>query len=228
MATPVSLVLRRAIDILQDTTSIRWPVPELVRWYNAALNEVMLHRPDAFNKSATMVCVAGTKQLLPEDGVKLIDVQRNSSGKAVRLCNREILDAQIPAWHSLPQKAEIVHFMYDEREPRSFWVYPPATSTASLIINYAAEPALATVPAEGAELSAVTGDIPCDDVYGNALTDYVLYRAYSKDAEYAGNAERAVAHYTVFANALGIELQRTVGVAPRSRNNPNAAAAQSQ
>src|SRR3546814_4840556 len=42
--------------------------------------------------------------------------------------------------------------------------------------------------------------IGIDDIYANALVDYVLYRGYSKDALYAQNASLAAAHHGVFAN----------------------------
>jgi hypothetical protein len=71
----------------------------------------------------------------------------------------------------------------------------------------------------------VSGNISLPDIYGNALGDYVLYRAYTKDSEYAGNAQRAVAHYTAFANALGIEIKGTLAVAPVTVANPNVARA---
>ena len=41
-----------------------------------------------------------------------------------------------------------------------------------------------------------------DDVYANALIDYVLYRAYMKDAEFAGNQQRASGHYNLFLTSV--------------------------
>ena len=41
-----------------------------------------------------------------------------------------------------------------------------------------------------------------DDIYGNALVDYVLYRCYMKDAEFAGNAQRAGSHYQLFMASI--------------------------
>ena len=76
-------------------------------------------------------------------------------------------------------------------------------------------------PADGATYTAVTGNISLPDIYGNVLQDYILYRAYTKDSEYAGNAQRAQAHYAAFANALGIEIKATVAVAPNPVGNPN-------
>lgn len=216
-------VIRRCVETLQDPTSIRWPVAELVRYLNDGQREVALYRPDSMGTSATMTCVAGTKQALPTNGAKLIEVVRNVAGtkKAVRLTNREILDAQIPGWHNLAGVGEVMHYMYDPRDPRVFYVYPPATTGAQLDIVYSAYPQDVTEPADGSLYTVVAGSIGVPDIYGNALQDYILYRAYTKDSEYAGNTARAQAHYAAFANALGVEIKATVAVGPNPVGNPN-------
>ena len=215
-------IIRRCVETLQDTTSIRWPVAELVRYLNDGQREVVLYRPDSMVTNATVACVAGTKQTLPANGAKLIEVIRNSgTRRAVRLVNREILDAQMPGWHNLTGQNELLHYMYDPRDPRTFYVYPPATTGAQLDIVYAAYPTDIAEPSDGALYTAVTGNISLPDIYGNVLQDYILYRAYTKDSEYAGNAQRAQAHYAAFANALGIEIKATVAVAPNPVGNPN-------
>ena len=71
----------------------------------------------------------------------------------------------------------------------------------------------------------MTGNISVPDIYGNALQDYILARGYTKDSEYAGNAQRAQSHLALFATALGIELKATLSVAPTTQDNPNMAAA---
>ena len=225
MALTAQSIIRRAVDTLQDTTSVRWPVPELVRYLNDGQREVVLYRPDASVTNATVTCVAGSKQALPTDGAKLIEVIRNaaaeSAKKAVRMVNREILDAQLPGWHSVTGSIDILHFMYDPRDPRVFYVYPPALNTAQLDLVYSSYPADVTEPADGSTYDDVTGNVDLPDIYGNVLLDYILYRAYSKDSEYAGNAQRAAAHYGAFANALGIEIKGTTGVMPNPTGNPN-------
>ena len=227
MPIPAQQIIRRCVETLQDTTSIRWPVAELVRYLNDGQREVVLYRPDAMVTNATVTCVAGTKQALPANGAKLIEVIRNSgTRRAVRLVNREILDAQMPGWHNLTGQNELLHYMYDPRDPRTFYVYPPATTSAQLDIVYAAYPTDIAEPADGATYTAVTGNISLPDIYGNVLQDYILYRAYTKDSEYAGNVQRAQAHYAAFANALGIEIKATVAVAPNPVGNPNRAQTQ--
>ena len=218
MAITAQSIVHRVVDILQDTTSVRWPVSELVRYLNDGQREVVLYRPDATIKSATVTCVAGAKQTLPTDGAKLIDVIRNSASagtnKAVRMVAREVLDAQIPNWYGLTGELDVVHFTYDPRDPKTFFVYPPALTTTRVDITYSAFPTDVSEPAAGSTYDDVSGNLDLPDIYGNVVTDYILYRAYSKDSEYAGNAQRAQAHYGAFANALNIEVQGTTGVAP--------------
>jgi len=218
MAITAASIVHRVVDILQDTTSVRWPIPELVRYLNDGQREVVLYRPDATIKDATVACAAGAKQALPSDGAKLIDVIRNSAAagtsKAVRMVAREVLDAQIPNWYGLTGELDVVHFTYDPRDPKTFFVYPPALTTSRVDITYSAFPTNVAEPADGSTYSDVSGNMDLPDIYGNVVTDYILYRAYSKDSEYAGNAQRAQAHYGAFANALNIEVQGTTGVAP--------------
>jgi hypothetical protein len=218
MAITAASIVHRVVDILQDTTSVRWPIPELVRYLNDGQREVVLYRPDATIKDATVACAAGAKQSLPSDGAKLIDVIRNSASsgtsKAVRMVAREVLDAQIPNWYGLTGELDVVHFTYDPRDPKTFFVYPPALTTSRVDITYSAFPTNVAEPADGSVYSDVSGNMDLPDIYGNVVTDYILYRAYSKDSEYAGNAQRAQAHYGAFANALNIEVQGTTGVAP--------------
>lgn len=225
MSITAQSLIRRCVETLQDTTSIRWPINELVRYLNDGQREVVLYRPDSMVTNATVTCAAGSKQTLPSNGAKLIEVVRNAATgttkKAVRMVNREILDSQTPNWHNLSGVSEVLHFMYDPRDPKVFYVYPPASTSAQLDIVYAAYPTDITEPADGALYTAVSGDISLPDIYGNVLQDYVLARCYMKDSEYAGNAQRAQAHYTMFANALGIELKGTVEFGPRTVANPN-------
>lgn len=215
-------IIRRAVETLQDTTSVRWPVNELVRYLNDGQREIVLYRPDSMVTNATMTCVAGTKQSLPSNGAKLIEVVRNSADtsakKSVRMINREILDAQTPGWHNITGSVDILHFMYDVRDPKTFYVYPPATTSAQVDIVYSAYPTDITEPADGSLYTAVTGNISLPDIYGNALLDYVLARCFMKDSEYAGNAQRAQAHYQLFATALGVELKGTMSFAPTAKN----------
>jgi hypothetical protein len=218
MTIAAQSIIRRVVETMQDNTSVRWPVAELVRYLNDGQREVVLYRPDSMVTNATVALAGGAKQALPTNGSKLIDVIRNTGGtkRSVRMTVRNILDTQSPNWYNLTGVTEVLHYMYDPRDPKVFYVYPPAASTgASVEIVYSAYPTDITEPADGAVYSAVSGNISLPDIYGNVLADYILYRAYTKDSEYAGNAQRAQAHYGAFQAALTTEMAGTTGVAPK-------------
>lgn len=218
MTIAAQSIIRRVVETMQDNTSVRWPVAELVRYLNDGQREVVLYRPDSMVTNATIALASGAKQALPANGSKLIDVIRNTSGtkRSVRMTVRNILDTQSPNWYNLTGVTEILHYMYDPRDPKVFYVYPPAAASgASVEVVYSAYPTDITEPADGALYSAVTGNISLPDIYGNVLADYILYRAYTKDSEYAGNAQRAQAHYAAFQAALTTEMAGTTGVAPK-------------
>jgi len=227
MALAAKSIIKRCIDILQDSTSVRWPTEELVRYLNDGQREVALYRPDALVRNITASLVAGTRQTLPgTDGSKLIEIIRNStsnSKKSMRLVNREILDAQTPGWHDITGQQELLHYMYDPRDPTVYYVYPPALTTSKVDLVYSVYPQDIDEPIAGSLYSAVSGTLDVPDIYGNIIQDYIMYRAYTKDSEYAGNAQRAQAHYGAFANAIGLEISATIQVGPKSPNNPNTA-----
>ncbi len=226
MTISAQSIIHRATDLLQDQTSIRWPANELVRWLNDAQRSIVKARPDAMNTTATMTLVAGTRQDLDNAGfaaapAKLIEITRNvapaSTKQAVRLVPRQIMDAQTPGWHNLSGTVNILHYMFDPRDPKAFYVYPPAASTAQLEVMYSAYPIDIVEPGEGALYTAVSGNLSVPDIYADEVLDLILARAYDKDSEYAGNAQRAQ-NYKASANAsLGNELQGTLAVQPQAK-----------
>lgn len=229
MTIAASSIIRRCTDTLNDTTSVAWPAAELVRYLNDGQREIVLHRPDALPKNSVFTLVAGAKQSLPPDGSKLIDIPNNAGGskRAIRfLPNRRVLDDWTPGWQGLAGVSEILHYVYDPRDPRTFYVYPPAAAGVQVNGVYAAYPADLAEPAEGSKWMDVVGNISLPDIYANALIDYILYRAYTKDNGYANNAARATAYYAAFANALGIEIRATVAVGPQAApGNPSVSSA---
>lgn len=228
MALTAKSIIHRATDILQDKTSIRWLAGELVRWLNDGQREVAAYRPDAFRAFTPITLVAGARQTLPSGAVKLIDVPSNAGvdRTVVRQVPRRALDEQQPGWRNLPEVAVVKHFVYDVRDPLAFEVYPPARTGATVNALYAVYPTDIAEPAPGADWTGVVGDISTQDIFGNALLDYVLYRAYLKDSDYAGNIGRSQGHYAAFASVLGIEVKATQAIAPVTAHPGEAGAIQ--
>lgn len=217
MSTTAQSIIQRVATTLQDLTATRWSTAELVRYLNDGQRDIALIRPDATATPATLSLAGGARQTIATAGAKLLDVIRNTSGakRAIRLTDRAVLDAHNPDWYSLTGVTEIRHYTFDAREPRVFYVYPPAASSgASVEMVYSAYPSDITEPSAGTTYSAVSGNISVQDIFANALTNYILYRAFSKDAETV-NAAAATSYYQLYQSMLGIELTGTTGVAPK-------------
>ena len=215
MATvQVNNILNRVSVLLQDSTNIRWPLTELLDWLNDGQRDIALFKPNSCVRNTNLVLAIGTKQALPADGNSLIGITRNVGGNAVRIAAREILDAQLPDWHSATRaNIKVVHYCYNANDPKTFYVFPPSPGGNSVEIIYSASPADATLG----------GLISVDDIYSSALVDYVAYRAYSKDSEYAVNAPNATAHYQAFLSAINGKTVGEVATAPntQAKGNPN-------
>lgn len=207
MTVAVNTLVDRAQVILQDTTAIRWPADELIKWLNDAQREIVLFKPDAGATTTVVTLAAGTKQDIPAGGNRLLRVIRNMSAatgglgrRAVRIVEREILDAQVPDWHNpsvigdAAHGSVVKHYCYDEQNPRSFYVYPGVlnANSAWLELVYSADPAAVSAG----------GNLSIPDVFANAVLDYILYRAYSKDADYTAQAGRAAAHFQMFMTSV--------------------------
>jgi len=197
-----SSLISKAQTLLQDTAGTRWTSTELLGWLNDGQREIVLLKPDANTSSSTHALTAGTKQALPNAGITLVDVTRNvtgtgaATGTTIKHISRKQMDAQIPTWHSSATGATVKYFMFDPRNPKEFYVYPPSAGANHIELVYSAAPAT---------ISVATAVIGLDDIYANALVDYMLYRAFSKDADFAANTQRAISAYGVFAQALGLK-----------------------
>lgn len=207
-------IIRRVEDVLQDS-NVRWPRVELQNWLNEAYHAITLVRPDATAKAESFTCAAGTRQVLTAQhpsALRLLDVTRNlassSNKQAVRLIQRSVLDDQRPAWHSETGTVDIQHWMFDARQPKEFFVYPPALVSTELEVVFADTPGIHSLTESQLDPSGSQADvILLDDIYMSPIIDWVLYRAYSKDAEYGANEARATAAYQAFNSALGVKAQ---------------------
>lgn len=224
-------VVKRAQTILQDTTATRWPLTEIQNWLNDAYKEIVIHRPDANTASATVSLAAGARQRCQDTStinlpnlLRVIDVVRNthasSDQRAIRRMDRRILDDQRPTWYGETSSYTIQHYVFDDRLPHEFLVYPPATAGTTVELVYSSVPTPHALTEAQLGNGSTPDTIKLDDVYANALLDYILYRAYSKDAEYAANAARAVAHYQAFGTALGVKTSVDLQTSPNSNVPP--------
>lgn len=205
MPFPVSDVLSRVSIILNDEDFVRWPKEELIDWLNDGAAEIVIRRPSAHAVTESVPLVAGVLQALPDGGIQLLDIPSTTDGYAVRRTDRQLLDDQYPGWRRA-KASRTKHYTYDERTATAFYVYPPAVAGASVELFYSLPPAA---------VASDTDTLDLDRVYLSPLVSFILYRALSKDSEYADGA-LAVAHYSAFGDALGQQNETSAAVSPNT------------
>lgn len=211
-----STIATRASALLNDEGNDRWSAAELLTYLIDGEKEICLIKPDAYIVNVSyQLALNATKQNIPdgtnsyidpddstiEAGIQLLDIVRNmgsdgeTPGNVITLVDMEQFDMAYPGWHTATAAATVVHYMFREKDPKRFYVYPKQPATAMGWI----EIVMAAIP--GTIASSATA-INLDDIYQNPLIDFVMYKAFMKDAEYAANADLASRYYNSFKTSL--------------------------
>jgi hypothetical protein len=70
-------------------------------------------------------------------------------------------------------------------------------------------------------LTEVTDTVPLDDMYINALMEYMLFRCFEKDADTPNNQVRATGHFQAFLQMLGAKVSVEAVQDPNINRDPN-------
>jgi hypothetical protein len=215
MAFTTGDVLSRARIILNDGTSVRWPLAELLEWINDCTRQVAIDAPEAISRTGVISLAAGVLQSLPAEGMSLLRVNCNVTGTApnwvrglaITPISRTVLDVQIPGWNqtaTVPYQDRVAHVIEDDAVHKTFQVFPGNTGAGLIEVVIAERPTALTVPGSPTLIASYVTTIGLDDAYLPAVVDYVVSRALQKDAALPGAAQRAVVHYQQFQAAFGI------------------------
>lgn len=213
MAITVQTLIDKSRSILQDPTpGVRWSDAELWGWINDSYLAIIARRPDAHMTSAAFSCVQGSsEQALPVGALRLHAVTRNNESgdkSSIQLIQRGPFDLLHPNWRAdlTTSTTGIQFYMYDPLVPLQFLVYPVPHATKSIYLTYCSVPTQHT---------STSGNISLTDNYAEPVLNYVLYRAFSKDAESQSNATRAAAHFQLFENTLAAGIKSDAATAPQ-------------
>lgn len=222
-------IMRRVGILLQDEDHTRWTLPELATWINEGQNAIVLAKPSACSGSVVLQLVKGTRQTLTDTAhLALLDITRNLlgdgsdrslSGRVIRPAKRELIDSQEPFWHDNTRvrfKREVRHLVFDEENPREFFVYPGNDGAGRVEALVSKAPTKIVATGAPDELGSYGGPIGLPEPYDGPLVDYTVYRAFSKD-DTTGSAGQAVARYQAFASAVGIKIQVEGATSPNAR-----------
>jgi hypothetical protein len=249
-STLVKDVLYRVSAQLHDISPqfTRWTQRELVSWLNDGQKAIAKYLPSSCARVDAVKLTPGTKQsiesiaqasILPGDGsspslvmghylqsvVRNMGANGSTPGRAIRVADREILDVNSPDWHS--QTANTVsQFIFDPRTPKVFYVSPgvPVSPAVWVEISYLANPVEVNTSGSYGMDGSDTTKISVDDKYTDDLVNYILARAYMKDAEFATNGNQAGAHAQMFTGSINAQVVALTGVNPNLRSlplNPN-------
>jgi hypothetical protein len=180
--------------ILQDESNVteRWADSVLLAGLNEAENAVVHLRHEAFTEVAAFESAGTTSNLLPADSVAIIDVRRNLGatgtipGRSIRRVALEWMDLADPEWHMAAVGDESLHWMFDDRDARRFYLWPPVNGVVELVYSKT-PPAVAAVD-----------DINLADVYAPALRAYVVYYAFAQDTDNSASKALATEWYQHF------------------------------
>lgn len=196
-------------QVIIDSVSVTINDPNHVVFSEAqkitALNEAILatamYRPDATVMMANIAIVAGTKQTLPNDAVRLLRVVRNinntTAGKTVRLMSLDRISDRVSDWHN-KTGSEILEYAYETTNPLVFWVFPSLTDITNRYLEVVYQKALTPI-------SASSETFPINNVYFPAVKEWMLYVLWGGDDEQSPNYNKALKRQESFFNLLQVK-----------------------
>lgn len=238
-------VLYRVSAQLHDVSPqfTRWTQKELVYWLNDGQKAIAKYMPSSCARVDAVKLKSGTKQsiekilsteVLPGDGSTPTDVYGNhlqavirnmgsngsTPGNSIRVIDREVLDANSPDWHT-KTSTSIAAFTFDPRYPKIFYVTPGVPVAGLWVeVSYLADPVTVSTSGDYGSGSNDTTKISVDDMYVDDLVNYILARAYMKDAEFAANGNLAQAHSQMFVSSINAQVAARTGVNPNLQSLP--------
>jgi hypothetical protein len=205
--TGQSILDRCWIKAKDEGVNKRWSADEGLLWVNDAALAVVSLVPRAYTQSAVVAAEPGVRQTMAglglTRGLQPIDVPNNVSasgapGSSLRKVKRIWLDDSVPNWHAAVAD-EAQHWMTDDEDPTSFYIYPAIGGGGQLRVIHSATPP---------ELTSLAQAIPLQDVYAEPMQHYVLFCFYSKDLTSIKSTQLAQMHLTLFERFLGARDQQ--------------------
>lgn len=207
MTVVVDDIISSVATTLLDTAHRGWPRAEIVGYINEALAATANVKPDFYPRQEFVPMVAGITQVIPADGVSLLELQFNEvSGRVTRQVDAGLLDEANRFWPAATREVDVVEYAADPRDPRRFAVTPPNDGTGSVQVLYGAVP------------DRVTGSsgetIPVTSNYLAPLIEFVLAKCYGKNSKSQDLAKSNI-HMQRWGTLIGLRAKAQVAVAPK-------------
>ena len=198
----VNLIIAPAWQQLQDLTGTTWTVSALCQYLQLGIIEIINLKPDANTTATTVALSAGTKQTIPATAIDLVSVNCNMGstgavrGKAILPMPKDTIDSVLPDWQTFTASTVVSFAITDNRDPRTYFVFPPVTgsATAEILCSY-----IPTAP------TGTSSTFSLDDSYIPPCVDYVVGRALMEDSNIPNGNAKAQVFMQRFTAGLGLK-----------------------
>lgn len=219
---PVAETIAEVQKSLLDTNGVHYTLPDLASYMHQGELVIGHLRPDELVIEEDLQLVAGTRQNLPANATRLIDVLRNrgrtgaiAEGPGIRLVERGSLDDMGTGintgldWRtsdsSGAQQTEVWEYNYDGRYPDRFDVFPPMSDGDTWVsVTYEAVPP--TYPITAGALDDPLQVTLVGMKYKPALIEWCMYRALSREDDLTEASVNGSANYQRFFELLGATI----------------------
>jgi hypothetical protein len=225
MAT-VQTLIDEVREIIHDTTATyRWADAELIDYCNAGIRQTVILVPEAnATESVATISNAIARQAIPSGGIKFMKASRNyaddgtTAQGAIRYAEKDALDSYDPDWeYNTAIKEDAAnffdHYCHDPREPTVYYLYPPSSGSKKVAIVYSAVPTAHT---------AVGNTFSLADEYLNAVIQYMVYRALTKENRDTFPTAFRQELWNNYLQALGLHRKAYEIQSPESNAPPEA------
>lgn len=208
-----------ARSILQDPDSVHWVAADFLLWINAGERDIITHKPKANTVTKPITLEPNQcRQDTPAGTIQILDLMTNlgtdglTPGRDITMVSMDRMRAAKPSWRR-DKGPFIRHGILDDRDRTVYYVWP-APQQAIII-----EARCCDLPTP---IDALSDALTLEDEYQNALAHYTLFMAYAQDSEDAANMSLSQAHYTVYAQTIGIQVakQKKASAPANSTENP--------
>jgi hypothetical protein len=175
-------------------------------YLNLGILEIINLKPDAYVPTTNITLVAGAVQNLPAGSIDLVDLVCNMGasgtvpGGIINSIDKTVMDHLIPDWITFPTAAEVKYAVFDSRNPKVFYVFPPQPDPPVQKVK-----AILSTPPD--ELMAADDIFPLDDSYRPAAVDYVVYRALAEETTVPNALAKSGQSWNKFLQDLGLKSQ---------------------
>ena len=236
MVTTAATLMTNAGIRLQDERHVRWTLLELGRWIDEAVKAICLANPAAATRSIILPLAKGTRQKLPletldngDQPLALKKITRNISdlstpgdgGRIVTVVSGRTLDAQEPNWTNAKVvrfNKTVRHYVYDEKNPLEFLVYPgnDGHGAVEAVISYCPASIVAKVQKTANDTENLQNwELPIDlpDPWSTCIAEYLMYQALLKN-DTTGSSGRAAFHFSQFQTMLAAKADADNATSP--------------